>query len=126
MKIWKIGNFERKLYIANGLSFDLRIFLTNFLYDIPYIFNAKIQCKNLINTRRSPNRVEYRSAISISLSIFGIPSAQSPSIDPRNPATRSTCVFAQIKPTSYAHLRVHKSNKTNCKRACAFVTPPPC
>lgn len=66
------------------------------------------------------DRVEYRPAISISLSIFGIPSAQSPSIDPRNPATRSTCAFAQIKPTSYAHLRVHKSNKTNCKRA--FVT----
>lgn len=36
------------------------------------------------------------------------------SIDPANPATRSTCTFARAKPTSYAHLPVHKSPKTRC------------
>lgn len=40
----------REKIVYSELSFDLRIFLTNFLYDIPHIFNAKIQCKNLINS----------------------------------------------------------------------------
>ncbi|EFN70348.1 hypothetical protein EAG_11131 [Camponotus floridanus] len=43
---------------------------------------------------------------------FGAASWPRRSIDPANPATRSTCAFARIKPTSYAHLPVHKSPKT--------------
>ncbi|KYM77987.1 hypothetical protein ALC53_11675, partial [Atta colombica] len=52
---------------------------------------------------------------------FGLPASQSTrrSIDPANPATRSTCTFARTKLTSYDHLPVHKSPKTHIAR------PPP-
>ncbi|KYQ48948.1 hypothetical protein ALC60_12003 [Trachymyrmex zeteki] len=65
-------------------------------------------------SRRTAAASQVIDPLSVRSREFGVPASWSTrrSIDPANPATRSTCAFARTKPTSYDHLPVHKSPKT--------------